>query len=239
MRLRPLLAPVALCLALVAAGCSSDDTAEQSAEKSADSPAATAAESPAESTAAASPSADASEPSEPDTDTDTQEVATDQVAFDVPASWVTVDAAEAFSGDDATEDPVVQDLAARLGVTPEQAVQTFAQMDLIVTSDGERDAGVLTNLNVVHFPGALPTESAARAELRQIGATITSIEAVETGAGDALRVAYTLEAGGGQVRSQALAVDVDGQLVTITVTAGTETTSDELTDLVVDSLTAA
>ncbi|GAA2006273.1 hypothetical protein [Nocardioides kribbensis] len=235
MRLRPLLAPVALCLALVAAGCSSDDTAEQSA----DSPAATAAESPAESTAAASPSADASEPSEPDTDTDTQEVATDQVAFDVPASWVTVDAAEAFSGDDATEDPVVQDLAARLGVTPEQAVQTFAQMDLIVTSDGERDAGVLTNLNVVHFPGALPTESAARAELRQIGATITSIEAVETGAGDALRVAYTLEAGGGQVRSQALAVDVDGQLVTITVTAGTETTSDELTDLVVDSLTAA
>lgn len=237
MRLRPLLTPVALCLALVAAGCSSDDTAEQSAEKSADSPAATAAESPAESTAAASPSADASEPSEPDTDT--QEVATDQVAFDVPASWVTVDAAEAFSGDDATEDPVVQDLAARLGVTPEQAVQTFAQMDLIVTSDGERDAGVLTNLNVVHFPGALPTESAARAELRQIGATVTSIEAVETGAGDALRVAYTLEAGGGQVRSQALAVDVDGQLVTITVTAGTETTSDELTDLVVDSLTAA
>lgn len=237
MRLRPLLAPVALCLALVAAGCSSDDTAEQSAEKSADSPAATAAESPAESTAAASPSADASEPSEPDTDT--QEVATDQVAFDVPASWVTIDAAEAFSGDDATEDPVVQDLAARLGVTPEQAVQTFAQMDLIVTSDGERDAGVLTNLNVVHFPGALPTESAARAELRQIGATVTSIKAVETGVGDALRVAYTLEAGGGQVRSQALAVDVDGQLVTITVTAGTETTSDELTDLVVDSLTAA
>lgn len=237
MRLRPLLAPAALCLALAAAGCSSDDSAEQSAEKSADSPAATAAESPADSTAAASPSADASEPSEPDTDT--QEVATDQVAFDVPASWVTVDAAEAFSGDDATEDPVVQDLAARLGVTPEQAVQTFAQMDLIVTSDGERDAGVLTNLNVVHFPGALPTESAARAELRQIGATITSIEAVETGAGDALRVAYTLEAGGGQVRSQALAVDVDGQLVTITVTAGTETTSDELTDLVVDSLTAA
>ncbi|WP_228942209.1 hypothetical protein [Nocardioides sp. Leaf374] len=232
MRLRPFLAPVALCLALVATGCSSDDSADGPSESS------------PETSAASSPSASASEPSEtsePDTDTetDTQEVATDQVAFDVPGSWVTVDAAEAFSGDDATEDPVVQDLAERLGVTPEQAVQTFAQMDLIVTSDGERDAGVLTNLNVVHVPGALPTESAARAELKQIGATITSIEAVETGAGDALRVAYTLEAGGGQVRSQALAVDVDGQLVTITVTAGTETTSDELTDLVVDSLTAA
>lgn len=242
MRRAAALAAAAL-LATGVAACGSDD--DGGASRSASGASGSASSSPSAGTEA-TPSETAS-----DTTSDTasddasastapsgdgQVVSAEGISFEVPTSYLAADAEEVLSG---TDSEVTDDLAERLGVTPEQLKQQFGSIALFAIDQDAQPGAFADNVNLISTTGAsLPTEDEARQQIEQLGFAVDGVDQVSTPAGDGFVVSYTGNLRGLDISGRGVVVDVDGTVHNITISAGDAATADALLDQVTSTLQA-
>lgn len=210
------LAGTLLALALV--GCSSDESGGSSAPEQ-------------ESSSAEQ------ESSSPEQTSDADQVSGGGVSFDSPEGWKSVDAADVS---DQTEGNAELDKAAEeMGLDPEQLRQTLGNAELLLLDPESAATGYADNINVMVPGGALPPESAIEEQFSSIGATVQEVTTEETDLGEVVSVAYELPLSGTTIHGEALATEVDGDMVTITVSTSDRADTTRLADDVLSSLTAA
>lgn len=165
---------------------------------------------------------------------DGQVVSAEGISFEVPASYLAADAEQVLSG---TDTSVTDDLAERLGVTPEQLRQQFSSIALFAIDQDAQPGAFADNVNLISSTGAsLPTEDQARQQIEQLGFSVESIDPATTPAGDGFVVRYQGNLRGLDISGRGLVVDVDGTVHNITISAGDATTADALLDQVTSTL---
>jgi len=172
-----------------------------------------------------------------------EEVGTDLVTFELPDGWAVLDqeAMTERAGSDAN--PMLEEMSERLGLTPEQLASQMDAVELYAAAPGGAVDGFLTNVNLIEQPmppGGLPDAEGLRPELMAFADEVGDIGAFESEGGLAgLRAEYTVASDGLEVRGQQLYVEVEDQLVIISVSAARAEDAAEVADLVEQSLGAA
>jgi hypothetical protein len=151
----------------------------------------------------------------------------DGVAMAVPESWVQIDAA------DASLTP--EELAELYpGASPElleQGLAAFEQGAVLVATE-VTSADFADNVNVLEAPTEVPLdvlEQQGEQEITSLGGQVESVERVDLPAGEAIRLAYSIEgvAPDGSaftVRGVQHYVPIDGRTYIITVSSGADPT---------------
>ena len=127
-----------------------------------------------------------------------------------PETWTLIKAEEIANGDN----PVLDEYADSLGLTPEQMRMAFQQIDLMAMAvNGD-------NINVVPARGLaeIPTDASFRAQLEVIGAKITEIHDAETPAGPGRVVHYLQDVLDGTKYGAMTFVQTSSGVVSVTVT---------------------
>jgi len=231
------LAVVGVLAAGVTACGSDDDGASRSGAAGSTSSSAPSSASPStDASAEATPSESASDEAttSPAPSGDGQVVSAEGISFEVPASYLAADAEEVLSG---TDTSVTDDLAERLGVTPEQLRQQFANIALFAIDQDVEQGAFADNVNLISTEGAsLPTEDEARQQIEQLGFSVEGVEPASTSAGDGFVVSYQGNLRGLDISGRGLVVDVDGTVHNITISAGDTATADALLEQVSSTL---
>lgn len=221
-RLGPLLASGAVLLALV--GCGSDADPEDSGT---------------ESSTAQSPSADAadtSEAAEPSAEEGAEEgrVSGGGVSFALPPGWTSVEAADVKA--QAEDNSAFAEAAEEMGMSAEELGAAVGQAELLLLDPDSAATGFTSNINVTLPGGALPSESEIEQQFTQIGATVTGLSTEEAGVGEVVNVVYDMSISGGEIHGEALAAEVNGELVIVTVSAAKRAETTKLADGILSSL---
>lgn len=160
-----------------------------------------------------------------------------RLAFDLPADWKKFDQGkmrEALSNSS-----VMDDLNSRVGVSREQFQQLLSSNIVVFLTAPQAVDGFLDNVNVGVFDQPLPGAGVFELQYRALGATHVRSKHVSTKVGDGFSTAYILEAGGQRVQGQAIALEVDGRTVVITVSSSDGRETDDLVSGIRDSLAPA
>ncbi len=158
------------------------------------------------------------------------------VSFKAPEGWTVLDASEMAEG--SADNDAVKELAGRLNVTPEQFEEMMGGIQLYLASGDGAKNGFLDNINVSEAGDKLPNDTQIEAEFLTLGATVQGIERLETEAGDAARVTYDLPVQDGVVHAQALVVETEVGLTSITISTSDAKVAESLGDGIVDTLAA-
>ena len=219
-----------LALALTAAACG-DDESDSPPDVSAEAPETTddaEADEPDDDLEADDP---ADEPEEaPDAEpADDGQVRGGGLELTAPEGWIVLDDASQF--DDATREAA----ADALGIPPEELDTQLQQVEALALTPEPGDFA--DNLNIVIVPGetGLPDEDVLQADYEQIGAEVTAYEETDTPIGDGVLAEYVLDMGA-MVQGAALFVEVDGQLVSVTVSTGEEGAARAILEEIADTL---
>jgi len=146
-----------------------------------------------------------------------QRVEVDDISFEVPRSWIKLDAGELADG--ATDSEVLKEFADRAGVTLDQLREVMRGIDLyMIGADGARD-GYVDNLNVIGQLGGLPNDSQIELSLARFGAEGLSLRHATSDAGDVAVASYHVDIGGRRVNGAALVVGTSQGNVVVTVSA--------------------
>jgi len=167
----------------------------------------------------------------------TIEVPGQGVSFEVPSDW---DALDTGAVTDAGDDSGYWDeMADRMGVEPEQMKNLVSQADIFIGAPSA-EGGVLSNINVMHFPGAAMPASAGSFELqfRSLGAKDIQSTPLSTNIGDGFRIEYVLPINGKELNGTALVIKHDSIALDITISASSAEVADDLADQIVGSLAA-
>ena len=169
---------------------------------------------------------------------DTQTITLDEygVSFEAPEGWTEIDPDEALSG--SGSNPALDELAERMGMTPEEAAQGLsAASKLMLFSDAEAVGGFLANINVVIVPGdAGMDDEAIKNDFVALGGTVGDIERGSSEVGDTIRVPYQLPVADHTVEGASIFVDIGDEFVNVTVSTTDADETEELADLVEESL---
>lgn len=162
------------------------------------------------------------------------EVPGQHVSFEVPKDWDAVDAdTVAEAGDDSG---AWKDMADRMGVEPEQMKEMVSQADVLIAAP-HAEGGLLSTINVLHFDGtALPSKAQFKMQFRSLGGKNIDTLPLSTDLGDGYRIEYTLPMRGDQLLGTALVILHGSVVLDITVTTASADKTEELADLVVNSL---
>ena len=125
-------------------------------------------------------------------------------------------------------------LAERMGMTADQLTAMIGQAEVLVL-DPDAKGGFADNINVLVPGGSVPSADEIEQQFAAIGATVKDVSTQSTDAGEVIRVRYTLPVSG-KVQGEALVADVDGQAVTITVSASKRASTSTLVDGILGSL---
>lgn len=157
------------------------------------------------------------------------------VAFELPKAWVTIDAKAALPGH--TRSPVLDELADRMGTTPERLAQTLSSSVLTLSvSDKGAQHGFLDNVNSVGQDEVL-TDDAIKLQLVALGAKPGAFEHATSPAGDVTRVSYDLPTKAGfTVRAVVVAVTVEDATVFVTVSSSSAPGAAKIADQIQASL---
>jgi hypothetical protein len=233
---RPATLAVALLAALVAAstlaGCGSDRPAARASSSTSPSP---------------SPSASTTdEPTDGPTDEatdeapstgDVQVIKVDKfgVSFELPKGWVTLNARKVLKS--TGPNPVLDELADRLGTTRDQLVQQFsAYLQTMSVSDEGAIHGFLDNVNSVGQEGDV-NDDQLKLQLATVGAKPGALDHETTDAGDVTVVHYSLSTKTGlTIRAVALAVHTGPATVVVTVSSSSDQRATKIADQVLASL---
>lgn len=223
----------ALVLALVLTGCGGDDTSDASdspGDPTSSSPTDEATDEATEETIEETESGEDVEPAE-------GTVTTDLVSFAAPDGWesITPEEAQEMTSGEAIEENG-GDFLDQTGVSADQLVQMIGQADALVLSDQGRVGGFFDNINVITQTGGPATVEVMEQQLGQIGATVQDTSTEQAAGQDVLVVSYLLPVGELQVQGRAVQLPVDGQTVTITVSALEASIADGAMDGIVSSL---
>lgn len=232
---RSLALPLLVITTLTVGGCGSNHAPSATPTLPRTSPAATAAASPAtETPPTESPTASATA----DTATGRNQVVKVEkygVAFELPKGWITLDAKKVLTG--TGKNPILDELANRMGTTPEKLAQTFsaAVQTFSVTDEGAHD-GFLDNVNTVGQDQVLNDDS-IKLQLATVGAKPGTIVHASSAAGDVTRVPYVLPTKTGlTVQAVAVVVHTAKATVVVTVSSSTAAAAARIADQVEASL---
>lgn len=168
-------------------------------------------------------------------ETQTIEIPGQGVSFEVPADWDALDTSTvAAAGDDSG---YWDEMADRMGIEPEQMKDLVSQADIFIGAPNA-ESGVVSNINVMHFPGNVMPDSAATFELQFRGLGAKDIEGtpLSTNVGDGYRIEYVLPIKGQQLYGTALVIKHDSVALDITISASSTELADDLADQIVGSL---
>lgn len=155
------------------------------------------------------------------------------VSLELPPGWETVDPKELLK-DSSNAPKGLQDMAKAQGVTVDQLLQTLAQsVDLMAM--GESKDGFTDNVNVIPSPQPVPAAE-LKASYEQQGGTVTGTDTVETSAGAASSVTYTMSNGAMTIHGTALAVPTDSGAALITVSTTDAQTARKTMATIADSI---
>ena len=206
-------------LPLVLLGCGSDEPANTSGDSSS-SPSSAAAE---ESTAAAESSED--------------QVTGGGLSFALPEGWTKVEAADVQ--DRAEGSSEVDAAAEEMGMDPAQLTQMIGQAEVLLLDPESDSDGFASTINVMVPGGAMPPESEIEGQFSAIGGKVREVTTEQSDLGEVVSVAYVLPVSGNRIQGQALATEVDGEMVTVTVSTADRAETTRLAEGVLSSLTAA
>ena len=172
-----------------------------------------------------------------------ESVGTDLVSFELPEGWAVLDSDQAREKAGSDANPMLEELSDRMGMTEDQLAAQMEAIELFAAAPGGAVDGFLTNVNVIEQPmppGGLPDPEAIRPDLMTFADEVGDIEAVETGGGlDALRAEYVVASGDLEIQGEQLYVEVEDELVIISISAARAEDTAEIADLVEQSLSAA
>lgn len=153
------------------------------------------------------------------------------IAFELPRAWITLDAKKVLAS--GGKNPILDELARRMGTTPEQLAKTFsaAVQTFSVSGDGAHH-GFLDNVNTVGQEGDVNDET-LKFQLATVGAKPSSIEHATSAAGDVTRVTYDVPTKIGlTVHAVAVVVHADGATVVVTISSSATAAAARIADQV-------
>ena len=172
-----------------------------------------------------------------------EEVGTDLVTFELPDGWAVLDQETASQKAGSDANPLLGEMADRSGLTPEQLAAQMEAIELYAAAPGGAVDGFLTNVNVVEQPmppGGLPEPEGLRPELMSFADEVGDIEVIETGRDlEGLRAEYLVASGDLEINGEQILVEVDDQLVIVSISAARAEDAAEIADLVEQTLGAA
>ena len=154
----------------------------------------------------------------------------------MPEGWESLKASELFDG--APDNPALQELSDRLGLSPEQLAQAMSTIDLFLVSDAGAHGGVVDNVNVLST-GVPLNESQVKLQLAAVGATQPEISHARTKLGDAISATYDVELGGTSVRGGGIYLEGPDGAVAVTVSTSDAGTTQRLVAQILDTLDAS
>lgn len=171
-----------------------------------------------------------------------ESVGTDLVSFELPEDWAVLDQDQVGEKVGDEDNPVVEDLADRMGLDPAALAQQMQAVELFAAAPGGAVDGFVTNVNVVEQaspPGGVPEGDGLRPQLETFADEVGDIEPLEAGDLEGVRATYVLETGGQRVNGVQLYVEVDDQVSIITVSARDADDAEDVADTIEDSLALA
>lgn len=157
------------------------------------------------------------------------------VRFAAPAGWETVDPDEL---DDDPANTVLDELAERAGVTPDELAASIEEgVELYVFSD-EPDDSYTANINILAAPAdAVPSDAELTADFEALGANNVEIERSTTSAGaEAVSARYTVRLGDLRVRGVSVFTETDDGVVNITASTTNRREANDLGELIRSSI---
>lgn len=146
------------------------------------------------------------------------------VSFELPKSWITLNARKVFKG--GAKNPFLAELANRLGTTEQQLVEQFSTvLQTMSVSDAGAAHGFLANVNSVGQEGDVNDEQ-IKLQLATIGAKPGAFSHATTEAGDLTRIPYDLQPKSVAMTIHAVALAVHTEVATVVITASSSSAKD-------------
>ncbi|GAA5001080.1 hypothetical protein [Actinopolymorpha pittospori] len=110
------------------------------------------------------------------------------ISFELPKGWTTLNLKNVVD----SSNPVVKEIAGRMGTTPEQFLKTVgSSLQTFSVTDQGAVEGFLDNVNSVGMPGNF-NDDQLKLQLATLGGSIGEFEHVSSPAGEVTRVPYTV-----------------------------------------------
>jgi hypothetical protein len=169
------------------------------------------------------------------TSADTKRVSAAGISFRVPAGWEEVDPEDVTEG--VEQENRMADLIEQSGLTPDQFRRMMSNIDLLLMSDERPQPGFVDNVGVLPIPGRMPSDRLLRRELtRGGGLDVLDVFHEQTQLGDATVVVYQQELADHRIHNEAVVAETADGLVSVTISASTRETADEIADGILNTL---
>lgn len=158
------------------------------------------------------------------------------VSFDLPDGWTSIDPNDVQDGSDEVPG-AVEDLAESQGMDAATFLENIAQsVDIMLI--GETQGDFTDNVNIIPSPGTMD-KATAKTSLAEGGATVESVEDMETDLGPGIDATYTMSTGGTEIHGRSLSFPTDDGVAIFTVSASSADTADEVATTIRDSIDKA
>ncbi|HSX67282.1 hypothetical protein [Nocardioides sp.] len=141
-------------------------------------------------------------------------VTTDDVRFEVPTGWRTLDP-------DVGESALTES-AREMGTTPEYMARQLEAVDVMAVAR-RPDQGFLDNVNVMRSPLPVPTTAQLENQFAMLGIDRIGVQEQETPLGPALATSYVMETASDRtIYGDSLVLEAADAVVTITISTDAE-----------------
>lgn len=168
-----------------------------------------------------------------------ESVGTDLVSFELPEGWAVLDQDEVGEEVGTEDNPVVTDLAERMGIPPTDLAQQMQGIELFAAAPGGAVDGFVTNVNVIEQPlppGGVPEGDDLRPQLEAFADEVGTLDPIDTDDAEGVRATYSLTTGGASVNGVQFYIEAGDELSIITVTATRAEDAADVADAIEDSL---
>lgn len=161
------------------------------------------------------------------------------LSFEVPDGWQAIDPSTATRAGASVLPDSFRTLAEQSGMTADEfMLRVGTAMDVMVM--GRPRHGFADNVSVIPTPGTrLPSAADLRSQLELAGASVDRVDRTTTAVGEALVARSRVPLATMIVASRSLAVELDGQVTFITVSASDWDTADAIADGILRTLRRA
>ena len=161
------------------------------------------------------------------------------LSFEVPDGWEAMDPSRATRAGASVLPDSFRTLAEQSGMTADEFMRRVGTaMDVMVM--GRPRHGFADNVSVIPTPGTrLPSAADLRSQLELAGASVDRVDRTTTAVGEAIVARSRVPLATMIVASRSLAVELDGQVTFITVSASDWDTADAIADGILRTLRRA
>ncbi|WP_344254823.1 hypothetical protein [Terrabacter carboxydivorans] len=150
------------------------------------------------------------------------------LSFEVPAGWQAFDPSRVTRASAAALPQAAKDLAANSGLSVEEYLKQVGRAIEVMVM-GPVTRGAADNISVIPTPASrLPTEDDLRAQLESVGAKVVRVDRTTTPLGPAIVAESRLPMATFVTHTRSVAVEHDGLVTFLTVTATTRASAESL-----------